>query len=105
MDCPDCGSAKVTAEVGPEQSTRTSLEAAVFSADEGSSVQVVRQCWNCGREETRVITVDEVTLKHGDEKVIEHSRLISQLVASAQSIEDTDKLQSLLDDAQTEAER
>jgi len=104
MDCPDCGSTKITSEVGPEQATGTNLETAIFSADEGSSVQVVHQCWNCGWEETRTVTVDEVTVKHGDKEVIEHSRLVSQLIAAAQSIEDTDKLERLLDDAQTEAE-
>lgn len=105
MDCPDCGSARVTSEVGPDQAIGTSLETAVFRAGEGDSVHIVRQCWDCEWRETRTITVDSVTTEDGDEEVIEQRRLVSQLLAAARSIEDRERLRSLLDDARDEAER
>lgn len=95
MNCPECGSMWISAEVGPTGTGR--LIHLVGSADEGDGVELVRCCWTCGWRETRVVSVDAITAEPGDQQVAARERLLDELCEAASSL-DSAELEATLTD-------
>lgn len=85
MNCPDCGSQSVSVEVGPSGTGQ--LVHLVVRADEADSIELVRCCWTCGWQETRVVSVDTVTVDPGDQQVVAREQLLDELIAAASSLD------------------
>lgn len=47
MDCPACGS-PLALDIGSERPLSTSLPDAVLAAAEDESIEITRDCWDCG---------------------------------------------------------
>lgn len=100
MKCPDCGSPSVSVEVGPSGTGR--LVHLVGRADEADPIEVVRCCWTCGWRETRVVSVDTITVDPGDPQVAARERLLDELIAAASSL-DRAALEAALTDVKKHA--
>lgn len=79
MNCSGCGSRSVSVEVGHSGIGR--LIDLVVRAGEDDPIEVVRCCWKCGWRETRIVSVDPVTVDRGDPQVAARERLLNELLA------------------------
>lgn len=93
MNCPGCGSASVSIEVGPTGTGR--LVALVVRADEGDAIEVVRACWTCGWREAREVVVDSIAVQPGDPDVVTRRRLVDRLTENVSGLEE-DELRDAL---------
>lgn len=85
MTCPECGSPSVSVEVGPTGMGR--LVHLVVRADEADSIELVRACWTCGWRETRVASVDSITVEPGDLPVAARERLLNEVIEAASTLD------------------
>lgn len=100
MDCPACGS-PLTLEVGPERPLSTSLPDALLTAAEDESIDVVRDCWDCGWHEERQIRVESIDTTEGDEVAVERAALVDEITDELAAIDSL----ATLEDALTEIRR
>lgn len=95
MDCPACGG-PVTLEVGPEWPLSTSLSDAILAAAEDERIEVTRNCWDCGWQESRQIRVDSIDTTAGDETVVERATLLDEITDELAGIDSVETLEDLL---------
>lgn len=75
-------------EVGPTGTGR--LVPLVVRADEADRIELVRACWTCGWRETRVVSVDTITVEPGNEQVAARERLLNELIEIASNLDSAD---------------
>jgi hypothetical protein len=90
-----CGGA-VTLEVGPDRPLSTSPIDALMSATEDESIEVSRDCWDCGWHEERQIRVESIKTTDGDAVAIKRANLIAEITDELTAIENPTTLEDTL---------
>ena len=100
MDCPECGSATVAtdldADPGSDIPPTLSITDAILKLAESEAIGVTRRCWECGWRETRTVKVAAVDVESGDESVVERRRLIEEVTAEVEQIDENASLREVL---------
>nr|WP_256031213.1 hypothetical protein [Natronomonas aquatica] len=83
-------------EVGPDRPFSTSPTDALLSATEDESIEVFRDCWDCGWHEERQIRVESIETTEGDEVAVKRANLIAEITDELAAIESPATLEDTL---------
>lgn len=95
MECPACGG-PVTMEVGPNQPLTASVADALLAADENEEIVVTRNCWACGWNEDRSVSIDSIEITEGEAHTIERATLLDDIMSEATAIDNLAMLEDAL---------
>jgi hypothetical protein len=73
-----------------------SITDAILELAESETIGVTRLCWECGWREARAVTVDAVDVESGDESVAEQRRIIEEVNAELDQIDESTLLREVL---------
>ncbi|MFC4248260.1 MULTISPECIES: hypothetical protein [Natrialbaceae] len=95
MECPACGG-PVTIEVGPNQPLSASVADALLAADENEQITVTRNCWACGWNEERSVSIDSIEITEGEAHVVKRAVLLNEITDELSTIDSLATLKDVL---------
>ncbi|MFC7130579.1 hypothetical protein [Haloferax chudinovii] len=85
-------------EVGPNWPPSISVAKALLAADAEEQLELSRNCWECGWQETRVVRIDSIETTTGDAHTIKRAALVDEITAELEAIDSLETLSDALAD-------